>query len=139
MVTAEALRETFLRRGLRVTPQRDLIFRLLEEAQSDHPSAESLYVRAVRAMPSLSLRTVYAILKELEQANAIRPLDLGTGSMRYCVTPVRHHHIVCTQCGKVNDVYVDVEPVEIPPEQRRGFRIQDQDVVFRAVCADCRT
>ena len=27
----------------------------------------------------------------------------------------------------------------LPPEQRRGFQIQDQDVVFRAVCADCRS
>jgi Fur family peroxide stress response transcriptional regulator len=137
MLTAADLRQQFQRRGLRITPQRDLIFRLLEGAQAEHPSAEVLYVRAARAMPSLSLRTVYAILKELEHAGAIRPLDLGTGSMRYCATPVRHHHIVCTQCGKVKDVYVDVEPVEIPPDQRRGFQVKDQDVVFRAVCADC--
>lgn len=137
MLTAADLRQQFQRRGLRITPQRDLIFRLLEGAQAEHPSAEVLYVRAARAMPSLSLRTVYAILKELEHAGAIRPLDLGTGSMRYCATPVRHHHIVCTQCGKVKDVYVDVEPVEIPPDQRRGFQVKDQDVVFRAVCAEC--
>lgn len=139
MVTAEQLRRQFQRKGLRITPQRDLVFRMLADAQSDHPSAESLYLRAVREMPSLSLRTVYAILKELEQANAIRPLDLGTGSMRFCTTPVRHHHIVCTQCGKVKDVYVDVEPVEIPPDQRGGFQVKDQDVVFRAVCAECRS
>jgi len=138
MLTAADLRQQFQRRGLRITPQRDLIFRLLEGAQAEHPSAEVLYVRASREMPSLSLRTVYAILKELEQAGAIRPLDLGTGSMRYCATPVRHHHIVCTQCGKVKDVYVDVEPVEIPPDQRRGFQVKDQDVVFRAVCTECR-
>lgn len=137
-MTAAELRQQFQKKGLRLTPQRDLIFRVLEDAQAEHPSAESLYLRASREMPSLSLRTVYAILKELEHARAIRPLDLGTGSMRYCATPVRHHHLVCIQCGKVKDVYVDVEPVEIPPDQRRGFQVKDQDVVFRAVCADCR-
>ncbi|MGH2348741.1 MAG: Fur family transcriptional regulator [bacterium] len=139
MLTAAGLRQQFQREGLRITPQRELLFHLLEEAQADHPSAEVLYVLAKRKMPSLSLRTVYAILKELKLAGAIRPLDLGTGSMRYCATPVRHHHIVCTHCGKVQDVHVDVEPVEIPPDQRRGFQVKDQDVVFRAVCAECRS
>jgi Fe2+ or Zn2+ uptake regulation protein len=138
MLTAEGLRQKFHNMGLRITPQRNLLFRVLEEAQSNHPSAEALHLRASREMPALSLRTVYAITKELEHAGAIRPLDLGTGSMRYCATPVRHHHIVCMQCGKVQDVYVDVEPVVIPPDQRRGFQVKDQDVVFRAVCAECR-
>jgi len=125
-------------RGLRVTPQRSLVFRLVREMGADHPSAESVHVRATREMPSLSLRTVYAVLEELEARHVIRSIDLGTGSKRFCVNPNRHQHLVCTRCGKIKDVVVPVDPVDVPPDQRQGFVVTEQDVVFRGVCAECR-
>ena len=128
----------FRARGLRVTPQRSLVFRLVREMGPDHPSAEAVHVRATRQMPSLSLRTVYAILGELEDLGAIRSIDLGTGSKRFCVNPRRHQHLVCTRCGKIKDVFVPADPVEVPADQRQGFVITEQDVVFRGVCAGCR-
>src|SRR5574341_1881794 len=123
--TVEALLRA---RGLRVTPQRALVFRLVRELGAEHPSAESIHVGATREMPSLSLRTVYTILDELQDIGAVRPLDVGTGSKRICVNPRRHHHLVCRRCGRISDVFVDVGPLEIPPEQRRGFLITDHEV-----------
>ncbi|MGH2398470.1 MAG: Fur family transcriptional regulator [bacterium] len=121
-----------------MTPQRALVFRLIEEMAERHPSAETLYVHAAREMPSMSLRTVYAVLDELATAGQIRPLDLGTGSKRMCTNPARHHHAVCIRCGKVEDIFVDVGPVDVPREQRRGFAISEYSVVFRGLCATCR-
>lgn len=132
--------ESYLRaRGLRVTPQRTLVFRMVRQLGAEHPSAESIHVRAVRQMPSLSLRTVYTILDELEEIGAVRSLEVGTGSKRFCVNPRRHHHMVCRRCGRIADVFVDVGPVEVPADQRRGFHITDHEVVFRGVCAACRS
>jgi Fur family peroxide stress response transcriptional regulator len=136
--TQSPLIAAFRARGRRITPQRALVCRLVDELKDEHPSVETLHVRAAREMPSMSLRTVYAILKELETLQAVRPLDLGTGSVRYCANPLLHHHIVCTRCGKTKDVYVDVGPLEIPPDQRRGFTIKTHEVVFRGVCTQCR-
>jgi len=126
-------------RGLRVTPQRALVFRLIRELGAEHPSAESVHVRATREMSSLSLRTVYTILGELEDLGAIRSLDVGTGSKRFCINPRRHHHLVCRRCGRIADVSVDVGPLEVPPDQRRGFLVTDHEVVFRGLCAACRS
>ncbi len=137
MITANNLRTRFQTAGLRITPQRDLIFHLLEETQADHPTAEALHVRAARDMPSMSLRTVYAVLAELEQVRAVRPLDLGTGSTRFCTNIVDHHHLVCERCGKVKDVFLPMAPLEIPPAERGGFVVKEQAVVFRGLCADC--
>jgi Fe2+ or Zn2+ uptake regulation protein len=136
--TSSPLIATFRAHGRRITPQRALVCRLVDELKDEHPSVETLHFRAAREMPSMSLRTVYAVLKELEALQAVRPLDLGTGSVRYCANPSRHHHIVCTRCGKTKDVYVDVGPLEIPPDQRRGFTIETHEVVFRGVCMRCR-
>lgn len=139
MLSVEELKARFAERGLRVTPQRELLFRLLEETQGNHPTAEALHLRATRVMSSISLRTVYAILDELAEVGALRPLDLGTGSRRFCTNPTAHHHLVCERCGRVSDVHVDLPRVEIPPEQRGGFQVTDQTMIFRGYCGPCQT
>ncbi|HLA24036.1 MAG TPA: Fur family transcriptional regulator [bacterium] len=138
-MTPERVEAMLRARGLRVTPQRALVFRLIRELGAEHPSAESVHVRATREMSSLSLRTVYTILGELEDLGAIRSLDVGTGSKRFCINPRRHHHLVCRRCGRIADVSVDVGPLEVPPDQRRGFLVTDHEVVFRGLCAACRS
>lgn len=138
-MTPETVESLLRARGLRVTPQRALVFRLVRRLGAEHPSAESIHVRALRDMPSLSLRTVYTVLDELEEIGAVRSLEVGTGSKRFCVNPQRHHHLVCRRCGRISDVFVDVGPLEVPPEQRRGFLITDHEVVFRGICELCRS
>ena len=138
-MTPETVEGLLRARGLRVTPQRAIVFRLVRQLGAEHPSAESVHVGATREMPSLSLRTVYTILGELVDLGVIRPLDVGTGSKRFCINPHRHHHLVCSRCGRITDVFVDVGPLEVPPDQRRGFLITDHEVVFRGICAACRS
>ncbi len=89
-------------------------------------------------MPTLSLRTVYAILHELVEMGAVQRLDLGTGSTRYDPNPRTHHHAVCARCGRVDDVDIPVGPIELPPDQRRGFRVRGVDLIFRGICRECR-
>lgn len=138
MIRASDLRDRFEAAGLRITPQRDLLFRLLEEAQAEHPSAESLHRRAARELPSISLRTVYAILEELREVRAVRPLDLGTGAARFCTSVSPHHHLVCERCGRVRDVFVRTAAVTLPASARAGFQVKEQSVVFRGLCPDCK-
>jgi Fe2+ or Zn2+ uptake regulation protein len=121
----------------RLTPQRALICRLLD-GNPEHPSAESIHRRASAQMPTLSLRTVYAVLHELAEIGAIQALDLGTGSARFDPNPHPHHHLVCTRCGRVRDVRLAAPPLDLPPDQRRGFWVTGVDLVFRGVCGECR-
>jgi Fe2+ or Zn2+ uptake regulation protein len=123
--------------GLRVTPQRRVIFRLLEGNDS-HPTVEALYERARVEMPAISLKTVYQTVHELEALGEVRTLDLGTGSLR--VDPnvdERHHHLVCTVCGRVRDLTADVGRLTVPARQRRGFSIEHVQVIFRGRCDEC--
>jgi Fe2+ or Zn2+ uptake regulation protein len=122
---------------MRLTPQRALICRLLD-GNTAHPSAEALHRRAAAEMPTLSLRTVYAILHELEAIGAVRPLELGTGSVRYDPNPRPHQHAVCVRCGRVQDVHLPMAPVELPPAQRQGFRVKNVDLILRGLCVECR-
>jgi Fe2+ or Zn2+ uptake regulation protein len=132
----EELTEAFRRQGLKVTPQRQCIFRALHD-NPEHPSAESVYERVRVEMPTISLRTVYQTLNDLAAMGEVRQLTLGTGSARFDPNLDSHHHLVCEGCGEVVDVYADVSGVEVTPEQRQGFTVTTTQVVFRGRCSAC--
>ena len=98
MKSPEALTEAFRARGLKVTPQRQAIFRALHENR-EHPSAESVYEQVAVEMPTISLRTVYQTLGDLAEMGEILQLDLGTGAARFDSNIDAHHHLVCGRCG----------------------------------------
>jgi Fe2+ or Zn2+ uptake regulation protein len=126
----------FRRQGLRVTPQRQLLFRLLHD-NATHPSAEALFAVASATMPGISLRTVYQTLSDLAGLGEIQQLDVGTGSARFDPNTGDHHHLVCSQCGQVRDVQLEDAAVLRPHGELDGFEIADTQVVFRGTCAAC--
>jgi Fe2+ or Zn2+ uptake regulation protein len=130
------LTELFREQGLRVTPQRQCIFRLLE-GNDRHPSAEWVYRQARTEMPTISLKTVYQTLNDLASMGEIQVLDLGTGSARFDPNVGHHHHLVCERCGRTQDVQVDVSGLKLAPRQRRDFTVGSAEIVFRGVCSNC--
>lgn len=138
MKTPAELTELFRGRGLKVTPQRQLLFGLLH-GNGVHPTAESLYAAARAQMPTISLRTVYQTLSDLESMGEIQQLHLGTGSSRFDPNTDSHHHLVCDECGKVRDVYTEVRDLSVPRGRAQGFAVTSVEVVFRGVCNDCRS
>lgn len=139
MTPVDELTERFRAEGLRVTPQRQVIFGLLHH-NDEHPTVESLYEAARVEMPTISLKTVYQTVHDLEAMGEVTLLDLGTGSVR--VDPNvddRHHHLICTRCDKVRDVVVDVGTLNLAARDRQGFQIEDVVVNFRGVCDECAT
>jgi Fur family peroxide stress response transcriptional regulator len=129
--------DLFHRRGLKVTPQRELIFELLWGA-SEHPTADSVYAEARTRMPTMSLRTVYQTLNDLADMGELLPLDLGTGSTRFDPNTDVHHHLVCVRCGKVRDLYADYSALSVPAGAGGGFEVGPAEVVFRGVCDSCQ-
>ena len=82
MKSPDELTELFRAQGLKVTPQRQCIFRILHDNQP-HPTAEAVYAAVGQEMPTISLRTVYQTLNDLAAMGELVALDLGTGSTRF--------------------------------------------------------
>ena len=135
MKSPAELTELFRQQGLKVTPQRQCIFRILHGSEV-HPTAEAVYAAAAAEMPTMSLRTVYQTLNDLAAMGEIQQLDLGTGSSRFDPNTDGHHHLVCTRCGKVRDLYADFTGVRVPNGDH-GFRVSSTEIVFRGLCDDC--
>ena len=137
MKTSDQLTDLFRERGFRVTPQRQLIFGLLQ-ANDEHPTVESLYERAHAEMPTMSLKTVYQTVHDLEALGQVDVLDLGTGSLRVDPNVEHvHHHLVCSSCGRVRDLPVEFDGLRVPGRYRRDFTVDAVQVIFRGHCDDC--
>ena len=129
--------DLFRARGLKVTPQRELIFEVLAGA-GHHPSADAVYAEARNRMPTMSLRTVYQTLNDLVDMGELQTLDLGTGSTRFDPNTDAHHHLVCNGCGKVRYLYADYSHLRVPEGAATGFAVGAAEVVFRGLCEDCK-
>ena len=78
MRSPEELTVAFRAAGLKVTPQRQLLFRLLHNNDT-HPTADTLFTEASGVMPGISLRTVYQTLTELADMGEIQMVDVEIG------------------------------------------------------------
>jgi Fe2+ or Zn2+ uptake regulation protein len=134
--TPTELTNAFRAQGLKVTPQRQLLFRLLHDNEA-HPSAEALFAVASEQMPGISLRTVYQTLNDLVAMGELRQLTLGGGSSRFDPNVGDHHHLVCSSCGDVRDV--SVRGSGPTASQLDGFTVETTDIIFRGLCASCAT
>lgn len=128
----------FRERGLKMTPQRQIIFRALH-GRLDHPTAEDVYTEVSAEMPTISRRTVYQTLHDLSDMGELVELDLGTGSARFDPTVVTHHHLVCDRCGRVEDVHADFTDTCLPDGEDHGYMVTSTQIVFRGLCPMCAT
>lgn len=132
----DALAADLHARGLRVTPQRQLIYSLLAENPS-HLTVEAVHEAVLAVQPTVSLRTVYQALHDLAAMGEISLVQVGNGPLRVDTRPERHGHLHCTECGRLHDVDVDLSGLVLPVEQRRGFAVEDAEVIFSGHCPAC--
>lgn len=136
MRDVDALAANLRERGFRVTPQRRLICSLLAENPT-HPTVEALHEAVVASLPTVSLRTVYQALHDLEALGEIRLVQMGKGPLRVDTRSERHAHLRCIACGQVHDIDVDLSGLVLPVEERRGFAVDGAEVTFSGRCPVC--
>ena len=136
MRSPSELTEVFRSGGLKVTPQRQLLFGLLH-GNDEHPTAEQLHVSASARMPGISLRTVYQTLTDLASMGELRQLSFGTGPTRFDPNVNDHHHVVCARCGSVRDVYVHGAD-RLHVDGLDDFDVASTSMVFHGTCTRCR-
>lgn len=135
MRTPSELVDEFRANGLKVTPQRRLLFDLLHE-NTQHPTADALFTKASAEMPGISLRTVYQTLNDLASMGEIRQVSFGSGPVHFDPNVADHHHAICDVCGAILDVYVDGTD-ELAIDGAPDFRSAALSIVFHGTCASC--
>jgi Fur family ferric uptake transcriptional regulator/Fur family peroxide stress response transcriptional regulator len=125
--------------GHRVTSQRLVLFRVLEEL-GRHASAEEIARASSERLPGLSLPTVYATLELFESLGLATRVDAGGPAALFDPRTDPHAHFACRRCGRVTDVDAAIDAAAAEAAARASGAEPDHvEVVLRGLCADCRT
>jgi Fe2+ or Zn2+ uptake regulation protein len=83
--------------------------------------------------------TVYRILDFLFKNKVIERVEFGEGKYRYELKMNHHHHLVCTSCGKIQDVEANVvEKLENEIQKNKNFKVQSHSLEFFGLCSNCQ-
>ncbi len=123
--------------GLRMTRQRRTVYDTLMQKR-DHPTADEVFSRVKKTMPTISLATVYNCLEKLVECGLVRQVNRDRESTRYCANLKEHGHFYCRECGSVHDIDLPSgRPSDLGLDLPRGFRVDHFDVNIRGVCPEC--
>ena len=137
-VRFDALLDALKERDFRLTPQRVELVRLIASSEG-HPSAAQLYTRIKRRFPTMSQATVYKTLALLKELGQVLEIDLRDDSHYDGNRPQPHPHLICTQCSKIVDGEVSIDPRAIRRmEKASGYTIVRPQISFYGLCSDCR-
>lgn len=131
--------EQLRREGHRITPQRLLVLQVVKGA-SGHLTAEQILDELKASYPLLNLATVYRCLQWLKETGLVTETDLGEGHRVYAyLTEHRHHHLVCLQCGKIQEIPDSIlNPVREQVRQMFDFEPHIEHFALYGVCPVCR-
>lgn len=120
----------------KMTPQRAAILGCLD-GDTSHPSAEDIYARVKRRMPMISFATVYKTLDTLRDSGMLRELSIDPARKRFDPDTSAHHHAICTECGRIEDVFVDYR-IKLPGAVTEKFSFMEGNhVEFYGTCNEC--
>jgi Fur family transcriptional regulator, ferric uptake regulator len=125
-------------RGLRLTPQRQLILEAVHELGHATPERVHTYVR--ERVAGVNITTVYRTLELLEELGLVNHTHLSHGSPTYHTTGADQHvHLVCRGCGSIGEVDPSVmRPVTDRLRDEQNFRVDVGHVSLFGECGNCK-
>ncbi len=131
-----SLRRTLHERGLRMTPQRQLVLDAVREL--GHATPEAICVHVQRSAPAVNITTIYRTLDLLEGLELVRHTHLGHGAPSYSTQPHEHVHLVCHRCGEIAEVAPDdLGGLADMLRARHGFELDPAHLALSGLCARC--
>jgi len=127
--------------GLKVTGPRLKVLDLFHHSRERHLTAEDVYRKLLDDHSDIGLATVYRVLTQFEQAGLLMRHHFEGGKAVYELNEGTHHdHLVCLQCGRVEEFYdSEIEKRQQKIARDRGFQIHDHSLHLYADCIkqDC--
>jgi len=120
----------------RNTKQLQVIWEAVKHDKS-HPTADQIYDRVRKKLPTISLGTVYRNLQKLVSDKKLQVLMRGR-SQHFDPLVELHQHFICELCDRVYDVLIDdqreIKPAKLPHE---GFLVTSHQLAFYGTCKHC--
>jgi len=122
---------------LGLTKQREVVLQVIRDGE-EHLTANEVFDRAKQLLPTISFATVYNSLRFLKDAGHIGEISFGNGASRFDALTSRHDHAICTNCGKLVDMEIEL-PEEIVKLATKfsKFKLESIELTLRGLCPEC--
>ena len=123
--------------GKRVTESRRRVLRALAESD-DHFTIDGL----ARRLPAVGRATVFRTVKLLLEQGLLCRVLLDDGSVRYRLSrrAAHHHHLICVECGDVQDfIDCDLGRLSLELSRRTDYEINGHRLEMYGRCPACRS
>lgn len=139
MVDAEPLLTALDRSTYRTTAPRRAVARLIAD-RGGHFSAADLVADAHARRLAVGRATIFRTLEVLAELDLVERIDLPSGEHAYVACePAHHHHVVCSSCGRSDDINdAGMRAVVREVARRTGYRVDDHRLELFGLCPMCR-
>jgi Fur family ferric uptake transcriptional regulator/Fur family peroxide stress response transcriptional regulator len=122
---------------LALTPQRRAVLDVVAAAD-DHPTAAEVLDRVRELVPGVGPATVYRTLALLVDSGQVAEVRMGHGAARYDRTTGHHDHLVCDDCGGVEDVRAPLQRGALAAvAAASSFAVSGYDLRIHGRCRSC--
>ncbi len=101
--------DILMQRNIRPSEQRITIMDYLLNHRT-HPTIDEIFNDLRSSHPTLSKTTIYNTLKLFEEKGAAFCLSIDEKNARFDGYTTDHAHFICTKCGKVLDMDIEIAP-----------------------------
>ena len=138
-LSEDTLKSMLRNMNLKVTTQRISILKLLNKGPKSHWTAKGVFEKVQAEHTNIGFATVYRFLKETSRFGITSELRIGHSPTRYELKVRKHHHhIVCTQCGKIVEFQNETIERKIKQiSQEHGFFMEHHILELYGLCSSC--
>ena len=137
--TGNQVKSELRRHGYKITPQRRAVLDAVTSSH-EHMTPAEIYDRVSRDHPGIGLVTIYRTLEILTELGLICEMHLGGNYRSYLMRrpSVHHHHLICSDCGRVVDFTdCNLDELEERLSKETDFRINGHLLEFLGQCPAC--
>lgn len=125
-----------LNHGIKPSVQRMAIMNYLMEYRI-HPTVDDIYSALSFSMPTLSRTTVYNTLRLFAEGGAVQVLTIDEKNTCYDIDISEHAHFLCKKCGKIYDLPLTGERIEVTGLGQDGHTITEKHYYYKGICKYC--
>ncbi len=117
---------------MRYSKQREMV-KVAVMGTNNHPTADWVYDKVRKTMPSISLGTIYRNLKQLQEEGEIKAINDGS-LIRYDRNTMSHNHLKCSECGTLIDIELGLDNLEKTIKMKYNFNVDEVEMKIIGKC-----
>ena len=137
MYSMDRFKDVLKASNLKSTHQRLVILDSID--QFGHVDIVTLYDAIFQKYSTMSKATLYRNINDLISFHILEEVKLPHQKQQYEIKKVPHIHLLCSECGSVEDMFIETKPLLETISSQSGFHINNSFIVINGTCKACQS